>query len=75
MQMRSGLIHILMALALSMAAMPCLAGRFVADSVKVDGHMRHWEMYLPDGLQTPTPTVPYPKTDTFIYLFLLSNPR
>ncbi len=57
MQMRSGLINILMLLALSMAAMPCLAGRFVADSVKVDGHMRHWEMYLPDGLPADAPLV------------------
>ena len=57
MQMKSGLINMLMLLALSMAAMPCLAGRFADDSVKVDGHMRHLAMYLPDGLQPDAPLV------------------
>lgn len=57
MQMRSGLINMLMLLALSMAAMPCRAGRFADDSVKVDGHMRHLAMYLPDGLQPDAPLV------------------
>ena len=35
----------------------CLAGRFVEDSVKVDGYMRHLVMYLPDGLQDGAPLV------------------
>ena len=38
-------------------ALTCLAGRFVEDSVKVDGHMRHLEMYLPDGLPDDAPVV------------------
>lgn len=36
---------------------PCLAGRFVDDSVKVDGHMRQLAMYLPDRLQDGAPLV------------------
>ena len=39
------------------ALMPCRAGHFVDDSVKVDGHMRHLAMYLPDGLQDGAPLV------------------
>ena len=35
----------------------CLAGRFVDDSVKVDGHVRQFAMYLPDGLQADAPLV------------------
>ena len=38
-------------------ALMCLAGQFVEDSVKVDGHMRHLVMYLPDGLPNGAPTV------------------
>ena len=38
-------------------ALPCQAGRFVDDSVKVDGHMRHMAMYLPDDLQADAPLV------------------
>ena len=34
---------------LALAVLPCQAGRFADDSVKVDGHMRHLAMYLPDG--------------------------
>ena len=35
----------------------CMAGRFVEDSVKVDGLMRHLVMYLPDGMQKGAPVV------------------
>jgi len=38
-------------------ALACMAGRFVEDSVKVDGHMRHLVMYLPDGLRQGAPVV------------------
>ena len=38
-------------------ALTCLAGRYVEDSVKVDGYMRHLVMYLPDGLQDGAPLV------------------
>ena len=38
-------------------ALACMAGRFVEDSVKVDGHMRHLVMYLPDGLREGAPVV------------------
>ena len=33
------------------------AGTYVDDSLKVDGHMRHFVMYLPDGLQPDAPLV------------------
>ena len=36
-------------------ALTCQAGHFVDDSIKVDGHMRHMAMYLPDGLQADAP--------------------
>lgn len=36
-------------------ALTCQAGHFVDDSVKVDGHMRHMAMYLPDGQQDGAP--------------------
>lgn len=38
-------------------ALASMAGRFVEDSVKVDGHIRHLEMYLPDGLHENAPVV------------------
>ena len=38
-------------------ALTSWAGRFVDDSVKVDGHMRVFAMYLPDGLQPDAPLV------------------
>ena len=44
-------------LVLALATLPCRAGRFFADSLKVDGHMHHWEMYLPDGLPPGAPLV------------------
>ena len=47
----------LIVLGLVLAALPCHAGRFVDDSLKVDGYMRHFAMYLPDGLQPDAPLV------------------
>ena len=44
-------------MALCLCVLPCRAGTFVSDSLKVDGHMRHWVMYLPDGLQPDAPLV------------------
>ena len=38
-------------------SLPCHAGRFVEDSVKVDGYMRQFVMYLPDGMQPDAPLV------------------
>lgn len=38
-------------------ALVCMAGRFVEDSVKVDGHMRRLVMYLPDGVREGAPVV------------------
>lgn len=43
--------------ALALASLPCRAGRFVDDSLKVDGHMRHFAMYLPDDLRAQAPLV------------------
>ena len=45
------------ALIFSLFALPCHAGRYVEDSIKVDGHMRQFVMYLPDGLQPDAPLV------------------
>jgi polyhydroxybutyrate depolymerase len=53
--MKRLLKYVLTALALTLAALPCHAGRFVDDSLKVDGHMRHFAMYLPDGLPKDAP--------------------
>lgn len=47
----------LIVLALALAALPCQAGHFADDSVKVDGYMRHFAMYLPEGLQPDAPLV------------------
>ena len=33
------------------------AQTFVEDSIKVQGHMRHFVMYLPDGLAEDAPLV------------------
>ena len=55
--MNRNLISSLMAIILSLFILPCHAGRFVDDSVKVDGYMRHFAMYLPDGLQPDAPLV------------------
>ena len=42
---------------LLLCALPCHAGRFVEDSIKVDGYMRPFAMYLPDGLKNDAPLV------------------
>ena len=55
--MRRFLKYFLTSLALLLAAVPCRAGRYVEDSIKVDGHMRQFVMYLPDGLQADAPLV------------------
>jgi len=44
-------------LLVGLCSLPCHAGRFVADSLKVGGEMRHMDMYLPDGLQDDAPLV------------------
>ena len=38
-------------------ALASLAGHFVEDSLKVDGHMRRLAMYLPDGVREGAPVV------------------
>lgn len=53
--MSKKILKVLMALCL--CVLSCRAGTFVSDSLKVDGHMRHWVMYLPDGLQPDAPLV------------------
>ena len=50
-------LPIFLLVVLSLCSMTSHAGRFVADSVKVDGHMRQFVMYLPDGLQPDAPLV------------------
>lgn len=47
----------LAAVLLLLCVQPCQAGTFADDSVKVDGYMRHFAMYLPDGLQADAPLV------------------
>ena len=42
---------------MTLGFLPCWAGTFVADSLKVDGHMRLWDVYLPDGLPQGAPLV------------------
>jgi polyhydroxybutyrate depolymerase len=53
--MRNRIGYIVATVVLCLCCLPCWAGRFVADSVKVDGHMRHFTMYLPDGLKNDAP--------------------
>ena len=55
--MNRHLLSALAALLLPVCFLPCRAGTFVDDSVKVDGHMRHMAMYLPDGLSAGAPLV------------------
>ena len=45
------------AILLSLCILPCHAGHFVDDSLRVDGYMRQCVMYLPDGLQSGAPLV------------------
>ena len=53
----NNLKYALLALALLLPCITVAAGSYVEDSLKVDGHMRHWVMYLPDGLQADAPLV------------------
>ena len=55
--MNQRVIYALAALVLSLCGLPCQAGRYVEDSLKVDGYMRQFVMYLPDGLQPDAPLV------------------
>ena len=55
--MKRNVFSALLAVVLSLYLLPCHAGRFVDDSVKVDGHVRHMAMYLPDGLMPDAPLV------------------
>lgn len=48
---------ILLALLLAACCLHSHAGQYIEDSVKVDGHMRQFVMYLPDGLQADAPLV------------------
>ena len=48
---------VVMAVLLALGVLPCHAGRYVEDSVKVDGYQRQLVMYLPDGLQPDAPLV------------------
>ena len=48
---------VVMAVLLALGVLPCHAGRYVEDSVKVDGYQRQLVMYLPDGLQPNAPLV------------------
>ena len=48
---------ILFTLLLALGCLVGHAGTYVDDSLKVDGHMRHFVMYLPDGLQPDAPLV------------------
>jgi polyhydroxybutyrate depolymerase len=47
----------LLATVLALFSLTAGAGQYVEDSLKVDGYMRHWVMYLPDGLQADAPMV------------------
>ena len=47
----------LVAILLFLCSLPVHAGQFVDDSLKVDGYMRQFVMYLPDGLQPDAPLV------------------
>jgi len=44
-------------LLLLLAAQPCRAGHFIDDSIRIDGHMRHFALYLPDGVPPDAPLV------------------
>jgi polyhydroxybutyrate depolymerase len=55
--MKRYLKYLLASLLLTLVLQPCQAGQFVDDSVKVDGHMRHFAMYLPDGVKNGAPLV------------------
>lgn len=48
---------VLLALLLAVCYAPSQAGQYIEDSIKVDGHMRQFVMYLPNGLQPDAPLV------------------
>ena len=48
---------LLLAMLLSLFFIEVNAGQYVEDSIKVDGKMRKFVMYLPDGLQADAPLV------------------
>ena len=57
MKMKRLLTISMLMLVLAFHGTPSHAGTYVEDSLKVDGHMRQFVMYLPDGLQDNAPLV------------------
>ena len=55
--MKRSFFTLFVTLLLSLCVLPCQAGRYVEDSIKVDGYMRQFVMYLPDGLKPDAPMV------------------
>lgn len=55
--MKRSFFTLFVTLLLSLSVLPCQAGRYVEDSIKVDGYMRQFVMYLPDGLKPDAPMV------------------
>ena len=55
--MKRNFFILFVTLLLSLCVLPCQAGRYVEDSIKVDGYMRQFVMYLPDGLKPDAPMV------------------
>lgn len=55
--MKRSVFTVLVTVLLSLCTVPCQAGQFADDSLKVDGNMRRFVMYLPDGLQPEAPLV------------------
>ena len=55
--MKRNIFILFVTLLLSLCVLPCQAGRYVEDSIKVDGYMRQFVMYLPDGLKPDAPMV------------------
>jgi polyhydroxybutyrate depolymerase len=55
---RLGQLGMLLA-ALLLGSTPVKAGTFVSDSVKLNGHVRHFDMYLPEGIKADAPLVVY----------------
>ncbi len=48
---------IIFSLLLLLFSAPLLAGEYVSDSIKIDGYMRHFRMYLPQGIKQNAPLV------------------
>ena len=55
--MKRNMYTLFVTMLLSLCVLPCQAGRYVEDSIKVDGYMRQFVMYLPDGLKPDAPMV------------------